>query len=432
MWQERRRAEAGYIPKTFSSKEIDCGAQRDRARIVHSASFRRLQAKTQVLDVGEHDFYRTRLTHSLEVAQIGSGVCEHLLASKCQTNEEYAQWIPSLCQIEAICLCHDIGHPPFGHGGEIALNYYMKDYGGFEGNGQTIRIAAKLGEYSPAHGLDLTRRSMLGLLKYPTMHATVAQYTNISKNNLSDAKPPKCIHDDEHEVLEWILRPLHIQERQLFSTVNTQSNGHSKSQYKSFDCSIMELADDIAYGVHDFEDAVAMQLVTYRQWTQEVVARLNTNNLLYKNIDFFNDALFSENDKIRKHAISRLVGYFITNIDIAVQQQFTTPLLRLQAAMDADAYATLCLLKNFIVAHVINTPAVQAQEYKGQHMTLRLFEVFAENTELLPTLMLEQYRASENAPRVICDFISSMTNSNAIRQYKKLFTPDVGSIFDRF
>ena len=98
----------------------------------------------------------------------------------------------------------------------------------------------------------------------------------------------------------------------------------------------------------------------------------------------------------------------------------------------AAADATLCLLKNFIVAHVINTPAVQAQEYKGQHMTLRLFEVFAENTELLPTLMLEQYRASENASRVICDFISSMTNSNAIRQYKKLFTPDVGSIFDRF
>ena len=133
---------------------MDSQYQRDRARIIHSASFRALQSKTQVLGLGESDFYRTRLTHSLEVAQIGSGICEWLRNKPDNPpGPELEQWIPSLSLIEAICLAHDIGHSPFGHGGEVALNYMMKDDGGFEANGQTLRIVSRLGEYSPANGL---------------------------------------------------------------------------------------------------------------------------------------------------------------------------------------------------------------------------------------------------------------------------------------
>ena len=139
LWTERKRnSDENYPIKPFNSSTSESQYQRDRARIIHSASFRRLQSKTQVLSLGESDFYRTRLTHSLEVAQIGSGICEHLKEIH-KNNQEYVKWIPPISLIEAIGLGHDLGHPPFGHGGEVALNYFMKDYGGFEGNGQTLR-----------------------------------------------------------------------------------------------------------------------------------------------------------------------------------------------------------------------------------------------------------------------------------------------------
>ena len=115
--QTKRNSDEGYAQKRFNSANADSQFQRDRARIIHSAAFRRLQSKTQVLGLGDSDFYRTRLTHSLEVAQIGSGICESL-KEKYIDNDIY-KWIPSLSLIESIGLCHDIGHPPFGHGGEV-------------------------------------------------------------------------------------------------------------------------------------------------------------------------------------------------------------------------------------------------------------------------------------------------------------------------
>ena len=144
MWQARRSNNQETETKPFNTSNSDSEAQRDRARILHSASFRRLQSKTQVLGIGEEsDFYRTRLTHSLEVAQIGSGICEKLRETYVD-NKAYREWIPSLCQIEAICLAHDIGHPPFGHAGEDALNAKMQDYGGFSHNAHNLKIVTKL------------------------------------------------------------------------------------------------------------------------------------------------------------------------------------------------------------------------------------------------------------------------------------------------
>ncbi|MFT5097159.1 MAG: dGTPase, partial [Psychrobacter okhotskensis] len=131
---------------------------RDLARLIHSSAFRRMQAKTQVLGLGESDFYRTRLTHSMEVAQIGTGILEVL-----KSKNKYNEILPSSTLMQAICLSHDIGHPPFGHGGEVALNKCMLDYGGFEGNGQTLRILSKLEKYTEAHGINPTRRMMLGV-----------------------------------------------------------------------------------------------------------------------------------------------------------------------------------------------------------------------------------------------------------------------------
>jgi len=114
------------------------------------------------------------MRNSLEVAQVGSGICEWLRDQP--DNGGYEPHIPSFSLIEAICLAHDIGHSPFGHGGEVAMNTMMKDDGGFEANGQTLRILARLGEYSAECGLDLTRRSMLGTIKYPVCYSKAVRY----------------------------------------------------------------------------------------------------------------------------------------------------------------------------------------------------------------------------------------------------------------
>jgi len=157
-WSKRRLDQPRRIDDSRPEEE------RDRSRIIHSATFRRLQAKTQVLGIGESDFHRTRLTHTMEVAQIGRGIVLQLENGRWQ---DFTRILPTTAQIEAICFAHDLGHPPFGHSGETALNYVMRDKGGFEGNGQSLRIVSKLEPHTPELGLNLTRRVMLGILKYP-------------------------------------------------------------------------------------------------------------------------------------------------------------------------------------------------------------------------------------------------------------------------
>ena len=139
--------------------------ERDRARILHSGAFRRLQAKTQVHGNSFDDFHRTRLTHSLEAAQLGTGIVAQLKKKQ----PEFKDLLPSDSLIDSLCLAHDIGHPPYGHGGEVALNYMMREHGGFEGNAQTFRIVTKLEPYTEQFGMNLARRTLLGLIKYPAM-----------------------------------------------------------------------------------------------------------------------------------------------------------------------------------------------------------------------------------------------------------------------
>ncbi len=433
MWNERRSNQEGSQAKAFNSSSDDSQAQRDRARLIHSSSFRRLQSKTQVLGIGESDFYRTRLTHSLEVAQIGSGICQ-ALREKYAQQPEVVNWLPTLSQIEAICLAHDIGHPPFGHGGEVALNFYMYNAGGFEGNGQTLRIVAKLGEYSSAQGLDLTRRTMLGLLKYPVLHKEVCAYhieLGATPLNIDAYQPPKCIHDDDVEILNWVLNGLPEHDIDEFRQTK-QVKGRCQSAYKAFDTSIMELADDISYGVHDLEDALALKLVTKREWQEQVVDKLSGTDVITSSLDFYNEKLFSASNKDRKHAISKLISYFIPQITISAQNKFSTPLLDLQVSMSIEASQTLDILKQFVYKRVIKSAAVQAFEYKGQQMILKLFEVLQANpSRLLPEATYQKYCLHDNPPRVICDYISGMTDNYATKLYHKLFSPDMGSIFDR-
>ena len=441
-WLERRSELHNPSTRGFNSTSADSEYQRDRARIIHCASFRSLQSKTQVLGLGESDFYRTRLTHSLEVAQIGSGICEWLRDK--DDLAEHRGLIPSFSLIEAICLAHDIGHSPFGHGGEVAMNTMMRNHGGFEANGQTLRILARLGEYSTEAGLDLTRRTMLGTIKYPACYSDVCNYpvndsgtdtgtdTVDNRLNIDHWAPPKCIYDAERDVLEWILEPFDAADTALFMTRNEKKGAHARTVYKAFDTSIMELADDIAYGVHDLEDALALDLVMRDAWDEQVVQSLLEleDNPISARLDEFTRLLFSRSAKDRKHAISRLVGYLIKSITIRDQALFTHPLLRLQATMDPVAYSLLLLIKDFVMTHVIFRPELQMLQYKGQRVVVRLFEIFEANPHrLLPETVHEQYEL--HGYRAIADYLSSMTDVSAGKLYHKLLSPTSGSIFDR-
>ncbi|EJL6264447.1 deoxyguanosinetriphosphate triphosphohydrolase family protein [Vibrio cholerae] len=431
MWDTRFKpaTDSGFKRNEFS---------RDRARIIHSASFRRLQGKTQVLGLGESDFYRTRLTHSLEVAQLGSGIAE-FLKTKYPENEnpEIFELIPEQNLIESIGLAHDIGHPPFGHGGEVALNYSMRNDAGFEGNAQTLRICTKLGEYSEEEGLNLTRRTLLGLIKYPAYHNDVVNrelYTENGGINLDGFKPPKCIYDCEKDQVNWILQPF-TNDRDKFMSSEPKVGKHAKPKYKSFDSSIMELADDIAYGVHDLEDAIALRLVDQSMWRREVVDKLtdplNTYPLASK-IDELTQLLFSGENKTRKRAVGQLVNYFINKTEVAVLGQFTHKLLDYQGELDKKAREELNIFQEFVVKNVIFTPEVQTLEYKGQQMIVQLFDVISNNPKrLLPKKYYEMYKAQNDNLRVISDYIAGTTDDYATRLYHKIFTPSSGSIFDR-
>ena len=433
VWLERRSEHHGHSSRGFNSTSEDSQFQRDRARIIHSASFRSLQSKTQVLGLGESDFYRTRLTHSLEVAQVGSGICEWLREQP--GNAVHRELIPSFSLIEAICLAHDIGHSPYGHGGEVAMNTMMRDLGGFEANGQTLRILARLGEYSPDSGLDLTRRTMLGTIKYPAVYSDVCQYVPVASPNplnIDHWAPPKCIYDAEQDVLDWLLAPFSTADRDRFLTFNRAGPGYARTQYKSFDTSIMELADDIAYGVHDLEDALALGLVERDVWMDQVVSVLRglPPNPINQAMDEFNQLLFSTSAKDRKHAISRFVGYLIRSIMIEEQSEFDAPLLKLQAGMEPLAYQILRLIKDFVMSHVIFRPELQMLQFKGQRVVVRLFEIFEANPKrLLPLPVFACYE--QEGHRAIADYLSSMTDVSAGKLYHKLLSPSSGSIFDR-
>jgi dGTPase len=427
----------------------------DYARVIHSASFRRLQGKTQILNLGDSDFYRTRLTHSLEVAQIAGGIAKQLAESN--PDHPATAHLPDRSMIQAIGCAHDLGHPPFGHGGEVALNYCMRDeadtkHGGFEGNGQTLRILSRLENFSEEAGANLSRRTLLGLLKYPVSYSQGRNLALLPK--LIDApstlriidvkvsKPPKCYMDSEDEVVEWILAPLTSTDRDSFQEYRAEDGKHSKPKHKSFDCSIMDAADDIAYGVHDLEDAIALKLVTEARF-RDYVPESSCSSFLDALKDKYPGE--SENDvygrmveglfgdrSLRKRFISRLVHHFITAIEYDECEQFSEPLIRYRATMKADQRGFLDALQNLITKTVIKSPSVQHLEFKGQGMVVAVFEAMQSDPDrLLPSDAFAQYQKSNGDLRVICDFVAGMTDSYLLKTFERLFSPRLGSVFDK-
>lgn len=422
-WQARR---SGAEPARPGDRRNPW--QRDRARILHSAAFRRLQSKTQIMNVGENDFYRTRLTHSLEAAQIGSSLINHLKRS---AHETISALLPDENLMEALCLAHDIGHPPFGHGGETALNYKMLSSGGFEGNGQTFRIVGKLESYHPDHGMDLCRRTLLGLLKYPVLMPQLPAPEERFPRSLAAWKPAKALFESEAELLAWVLEPLSKQDRLTFQQVETLSHTPwQRSLYKSFDASMMELADDIAYGVHDLEDAVVTGTLNAAQWHAHMDPCLtDLSKELRELIETLSQQLFSDQHHLRKNAIGALVNVFVTAVQAhEVLPEAQCDLIRFNTWLPDEERMLLNALKAVVFKHVIHQPSIQQLRYRSQNMLMHLFDAFhAEPTRLLPKNTQARWTAAFElggqvaADRVLCDYISGMTDDYAERMYHRLF-----------
>lgn len=442
-WTARRK------PQNKRDDDVRSDYDRDEARLIHSAAFRRLQSKTQVLGLGESDFYRTRLTHSMEVAQIGRGIVQYLAKRYEEELKDYSVGLPDTALITAICLAHDIGHPPFGHGGEVALNYCMREHGGFEGNGQTLRILGKLDKYTKKHGLNPTRRMLLGVLKYPRPYGDLVNEDSYSSNKLEDKpfwlfkakpqKPPKCYFDCDKDIVDFIFNGISDSDKRKFVNFDVEGGQHSKTAYKSFDCTIMNLADNISYSLHDLEDALSLGMITRYVWDEHFKGKEQLFNIdgfkpEYSDIA---DALFNEDSHKRKGAIGSLVNLMITNTIIVENGSgCEAPLLNFEVKLKDNVEKLREHIFKLVVSRVIKHEGVQQLEFKGQKLIIELFQILVTDPERFlprPTVARwEDKKGDESGQyRVVCDFIAGMTDDYATKFYEKLMMPNKGSIFDR-
>ncbi len=338
--------------------------QRDRDRVIHSTAFRRLEYKTQVFVNHEGDLFRTRLTHSLEVAQIARSIARNL-----RLNEDL---------VEAISLAHDLGHTPFGHAGQDALNTCMKNHGGFEHNLQSLLVVDQLEErYGGFNGLNLTFETREGILKHCS-RVNAAALGELGRRFLEGAQP-------------------------------------------SLEAQLANLADEIAYNNHDIDDGLRSGLLTLEQldevpmWGRhraEVAATFPGIN-----------GRRAINETVRRMINTLIVDLIETtgrniaaanprNID-AVRAAGTLVAFSAQMAEEAAA------LKQFLYRHLYRHYLVMRMAAKAQRIVSELFEAFMSDPRLLPP----QYQASHGADqsRLIAHYIAGMTDRYAIREHRRIF-----------
>jgi dGTPase len=375
----------------------------DRDRIMFSPAFRRLQTKTQVFQAGEYDFYRTRLTHSLEVSRIAESIAIWLRHGNPDV-------VIDLHLLEAICLAHDIGHPPFGHAGERVLNRLMADHGGFEGNAQTLRILTRTiySQSGGRYGMSPTRALLDGVLKYKRL------YEKGDENHF--------IYRDQAGILDFCFGLEFLQK--------------PDAELKSIECQIMDLADDIAYSCFDIVDGWKARFLT----PERLEARAGKAEEAERaHLVVLRDWMIA--NKLQPK-INKLIGELIQSASLREKNEAITARTRRHAfelvTTDA-AKAKIKVQKMLCRSLVYGSSALQQIEFKGGMILEKLAEMLFANylgakakpVGLIPDdvhwIVLNQDDKSVRA-RLLCDHLSGMTDAYALRSYKRLLDPDYGSI----
>lgn len=409
----------GFADEERMLKEARSGTQRrsefgrDRARVLHSSALRRLGAKTQVLSPSVGDFARTRLTHSLEVAQIGREMADTLGMSA--------------DLVDMACLAHDLGHPPFGHNGEKALNDWAAEIGGFEGNAQTLRLLTRIEPKVFAFdgtplGLNLTRAALDAACKYPWSreHGVF--------DDGSGARSRKFgVYDDDLPVFNWL-------------------RIGAKERQKSIEAQVMDFADDVAYSVHDYEDAIVegfikldevndpshrKQLVSdMSDWAGSGTSELELE-LALDRLQSLDEWLVSFDGSDRAHGdlknlTSALIGSFVSRAVDVTTASFQGVRTRYQAdvVVPAEVRGEIAVLKGLVSSFLMSHES-RREYYEWQRELLGELAdaLLAKNgAELDSYCTLAWSKASDDATkyRIIVDQIASLTDQSAIKLHERI------------
>jgi len=427
---DSQRLEAGKSKS--ASEEVRSAFQIDRDRIVFSYAFRRLQSKTQVFQSGEFDFYRTRLTHSIEVAKIARSIAEYL-NSKSKILEDNFRIDSDL--VEAVGMAHDLGHPPFGHIGERKLNAMMRIHGGFEGNAQTVRILTRLfyNREDGSKGMNPSRALLDGILKYK-----VFQPDQIVENEDGTLSYPEhhFLYEEDRHWLDFVFAD-------KLKDIQTHCNSHNLSlnKFRSLECQIMDWADDTAYSINDIIDSIQAGYLNpsrIQKWaeahTLDDVERQSLKELLQVIMDSRYESF-----------LNKQIGDFIHAVTLVERENPLSSLsnrYRFGIEIDSVLEKKASLYKRLAVDLIFRSPQIHRIEYKGGLILEQLFGALTRNyiekraedpLNLIPepfgTLILNS-KSEAVAMRMLCDSVAEMTDSLAIRTYKQLFDPDFGSILD--
>lgn len=340
--------------------------QRDRDRIIHSSAFRRLEYKTQVFINHEGDLFRTRLTHSLEVAQVGRSV-----ASALNLNVDL---------VEAICLAHDLGHTPFGHTGQDVLNECMLKHGEhFEHNLQSLRIVTDLEErYAEFNGLNLTFETLEGILKH-------------------------CSLKVAHQLGELGARFIN-------------------NQQPSLEAQIANIVDELAYNFHDLDDGLRANLITLEQLEEVSLIRNELKYICERYPSLTGRRLHKE---LVRHLINTSIYQLIENTQNNIKTNNINTVAdvrnssRIVCYAD-DHYQAQRELKHFLHKNLYRHYSVMQLRFKAENVIRALFSAYMSEKQLLPD-QFQQRVAKDGLPRVVADYISGMTDRYAFRQYNRLF-----------
>ncbi|WP_309712420.1 deoxyguanosinetriphosphate triphosphohydrolase [Pseudolysinimonas sp.] len=383
---------------------------RDRARILHSSGWRRLAQKTQVLSpTAGLDFARNRLTHSLEVAQVGRELGTRLGLD------------PDI--VDTACLAHDLGHPPFGHNGERALAEWASDIGGFEGNAQTLRLITRLEpkvfDDTRSYGLNLTRASLDASCKYPWPQAAgVADPTGRNKFGF---------YADDVAVFEWM-------------------RAGAPERVRCIEAQVMDLADDIAYSVHDFEDAIVGEFLDVRA----LGARVDHDALVDSMFDwiggeFDHDTLVNAFDRLDnldywidswdgsrrdlarlKNLTSYLIGRFAGHAERATREaypQATLARFGADVVVPTETQAEIAVLKGIVAANVMSTNARKPLYARQRDVLAELADALLADPTLLDVGFAGDWAAAGDdmaRKRVVVDQVASLTDVSAMAWHKRL------------